>query len=377
MNIPLTKPYWGKKEERAAVEALKSSNGTGSGPYNHKLAKKLSKLTKAKFAISTTSCSHGMELAVSALGAGVGDEVIVPSFTMTSTANAVLASGATPVFADIDPTYYNIDPVDIQRKITKKTRGIMIVHYAGMACQMEKILRIAKKYKLWVVEDAAHAIGATYKGKALGLWGDVGVFSFHGTKNVSCGEGGAVITNSKAVSNKMEVVRANGTNRKAFLDGVIEKYSWIEKGSSYYLSDILASILISQIDQIRTINKQRNRIATLYTNKLSKYSKIVQLPLIPKGTVPNWHIYAIKFNNSLDKGVFTSFMKKKGIEALTHYVPLHTSPMGKRLSGGKSAKLAITENVGGSLVRLPIYPGLTARELDYIVKSACIILERL
>jgi dTDP-4-amino-4,6-dideoxygalactose transaminase len=391
--IPLNKPYWGKKEQKIVLQALEKSIGSGDGPYNLKLVESLMKLTHAKYAIPVTSCTHGLELALRALRMTgrlfEGDEVILPSFTMSSTANAILLAGAKPVFVDIDDTFCNIDPTDIKRKITAKTRGIMVVHYAGMPCKMEEILAIAQKNKLWVVEDAAHAIGATYKGKALGTWGDIGVFSFHGTKNISCGEGGAVLTGEKEFVDAMDIFRANGTNRKAYLDGVIDKYSWVDIGTSFYLSDILASIVNVQIKQIKTINIKRNQIASIYLKSFIKYANVVKLPKIPDGAKPNWHIFALRFYDAQKRSVFIKSMRDKGVEVSYHYVPLHSSVMGLKLvenakdkrNQGKERKfysdLPVTDVVSRTLVRLPIYPGLTKKELHYIITSAKNILDEL
>ncbi len=378
MHIPLTKPYWGPKEEKAAVRAIRQTSGSGDGPNTAKAEALLQTLTGAGYAMLTTSCTHGMELALAALVMNgklkTGDEVIVPSYTMSSTANAALLSGAKVVFADIDPVFFNIDPEDIKRKITNKTRGIMIVHYAGMPCRMDEIMEIARRHHLWVVEDAAHAIGASYKDKPLGTFGDIGVYSFHGTKNVSCGEGGAVLTNSKELAVSMEIYRANGTNRKQFLEGVIDKYSWVGKGSSFFLSDILASILYEQLKQITTINTKRQQISSSFTKSLSNYSDLIVLPSIPKFTKPNWHIYAIRFRNPQHKRIFMAQMRKKGIQVVSHYVPLHSAPMGKTIWKGE---LPVTDAVANTLARLPIYPDLNLKERRYIISSAQKILKKL
>lgn len=379
MKIPLTKPFWTKKEENAATHALRHSTGVGDGLYSKKLVQKLQKLTGARYVFPVTSCTHGLELAMAALTSqGLlkpGDEVVIPSFTMSSTANCVILAGAKPVFADIEKTYYCIDPVDIERKITKRTRGVIIVHYAGMPCQMEEISKIAKKYKLFLVEDAAHAIGTMYKGKHLGTLGDIGVYSFHGTKNISSGEGGAVLTNDENLAKYMEIYRANGTNRNAYIRGEVDKYSWVGKGSSYFLSDILSSIVIAQLYQIDKINKLRNRIAFYYTKQLSKLERegLLRLPKVPEHTKPNWHIYAVRFRSEDAATRFIKKMRGKGIEVSRHYVPLHSSPMGVKL-GTHRTHLPITETIAKTLVRLPIYPGLTKKELRYIVSSAVEIL---
>lgn len=369
MNIALNKPYWGRREEKVAIDAIRHTLGTGDGKYSKKMSTKLKKLLGSTYVFPVTSCTHAMDLAMATLGVGKGDEVIVPSFTMTSTANCVVLAGATPVFVDISPITYNIDPEDVKRAITKRTKGIMVVHYAGMACDMEKIMDIARKNKLFVVEDAAHAIGATYKGKALGTFGTAGAFSFHGTKNISCGEGGVLVTDDKKLADTIQIFRANGTNRHDFLKGVVSKYHWVGPGTSYFLSDILASLIYIQLDQITKINNKRGQIASYYTKKFTPYKEKIQLPIVPKGVNPNWHIYALRLPTTKVREKFMKFMGDRGIDAFIHYVPLHSSPMGKKL-GGTKRELPVTKTVASTLVRLPIYPDLTKRELTYVVQTA-------
>ncbi len=376
MNISFTKPFWGKEEERAVVQAIRDRHASGDGPNSKELILRLQKLTGAKFVFPVTSCTHGLELAMLAEELGPGDEVILPSYTMTSTANAIVLRGATPVFADIDEKYFNIDPIDIERKITKKTRGIIVVHYAGMGCKMEEITEIAKKHKLFIVEDAAHAIGATYLGKSLGNWSDIGVYSFHGTKNVACGEGGAVLTNDAKLARKLEIYRANGTNRNAFLRGEVAKYHWISVGSSYFLSDILAGVDNAQLEKLSIINRKRSEVAAYYTKKLSRFYKLITLPSVPKGSKPNWHIYALRFDTGEHAAIFLQQMRAAGVEVSRHYTPLHSSPAGRKF-GKKSVRLPVTDRVNDTLVRLPMYPGLTRKELSFITTTAQTILRNL
>lgn len=373
MNIPLTKPYWGKHEEKAVVRALRETNGVGDGKNTAILLSMLKKTTGAAWACAVPSCTHGMELAMAGFAAtgrlNPGEEVIVPSFTLSSTANSVVLAGGIPVFADIDAKTYMIDPASVEKKITKKTRGILLVHYAGMAAPMEALRKIAKKHKLWIAEDAAHAIGASYKGQALGFVTDVGVYSFHGTKNVSCGEGGVVLTSDTALADAMDIYRVCGTNRKAFLEGKVDLYSWVGKGTSFLLSDILSAILVEQLKQIKTINKRRNQIASFYMKALHSFQDVVQLPIVSFGTTPNWHIYAIVFKNPEQRKFFVTEMRKKGIEVSTHYVPLDSSQMGKALQKKVEKPLPVTEHIAGTLVRLPIYPFLTQKQIIYIAHA--------
>lgn len=374
--IPLHKTYWGIEEAAMVRKALTLSNGVGDGLYTKKLISLIQTLTHTRYAFAVPSCTQGLELACRVMHLSANDEVIVPSFTLSSTANCVVLTGARPVFADIDRTTYCIDPSSIEKLITKKTRGIILVHYAGMPCDMERINRLAKKHKLFIIEDAAHCIGSYYKGKMLGTFGDIGVFSFHGTKNVACGEGGMVVTNNKQLAEQMDIFRANGTNRTAFLDHRVSLYTWVGMGSSYLLSDLLAALLIPQLRHLRIITKKRSWVASEYTKMLSQYASI-NTPVVPKGCDPNWHIYAIRFHHPTHAIEFTQHMKKNHITAIRHYVPLHSSPMGRLLSGTNYVPLPIVEDVAETLVRLPIYPSLSKREVQKVCSIAQAFLSKL
>lgn len=374
-KIPLTKPYWGSLEQKTVLSALKNSTGAGDGPWSKKLVSLLKEITGAKYIFPVTSCTAGLELAMAALGVGPGEEVILPSFTMTSTANCILNCGATPVFADIDKRTYNIDSKQIEPLINKRTRGIMVVHYGGMPVELENIKKIAGKYRLFLVEDAAHAIGAKYKDKMLGTFGDIGVYSFHGTKNISCGEGGAIVTNDEGLAKKMEIYRMHGTNRNEFIRGMVNKYTWVGKGSSYALSDLLAALVYAQLKKMETVIYKRRKIASYYQEYFTKFKRLVQLPIVPSYTFPNWHIYALSFFIPSHRDVFIVKMREKGIEVSSHYEPLHTSSMGRKLAGNKR-NLPVTGKISRTLVRLPIYPGLTERELSFITQEAGRILEK-
>ncbi len=267
--IPLHKTYWGKEEERAAVLALRSGTGVGDLAFSENLAKAIKKLISADYVLPTNSGTAALELACAAI-IKKGNEVILPSFTFSSCANAILLCGAKPVFCDIDINTYNIDPTDVKKRITKNTRAIMVVHYAGMAVDMEKIHSIAQKYNLDVIEDAAHALGSKYKGVHLGTLGAVGCFSFHGTKNAASGEGGALVTNDKNIAKIAEIVREKGTNRSSFMRGERKKYSWVHIGRSLILSDILSAIALEQIKKLEKINSLRCKNASYLLAKLKK-----------------------------------------------------------------------------------------------------------
>lgn len=368
MHIPLHKPFWGKRAEEAIVHAMREGAGTADGAQSMLMRQKLRDITHAKYAIPVTSCTHAMESAVAALGLQPGDEVIVPSFTLSATATAVLMRGGIPVFADVDPETFCLDPDDVEKVMTKRTVGIITVHYAGMAgTNFDRLRAIAKLRKLWLVEDAAHAIGAQYKGKALGTFGQVGALSFHGTKNVACGEGGAILTKSTKLAEAMEIYRSIGTDRAKFLAGKVSAYRWVGEGSSFMLADLLAALVNVQLDQLERITHERSVIAHAYTRALHQFSERVQLPMVPRGmTQPNWHIYALKFDSVKRRDMFFTSMRKKGIEVTGHYMPLHTAPMGIALGGAKRA-LPVTEDVAATIVRLPIYAGMTTSEREYVI----------
>ncbi len=369
MKIPLHKPYWGSYAERAVVKAMREGVGTADGPESAKMRELLGSVTRAKYAIPVTSCTHAMEAAVYCLGAKAGDEVIVPSFTLASTATAVMIRGARPVFADIDPSTNSLDPIDVERRITKKTKGIITVHYAGFAgASFDALRKLANARGLWLIEDAAHCIGSEYKRKALGTFTDVGALSFHGTKNIAAGEGGAILTASSKLAEAMEIFRSIGTDRMKFLKGKVSAYRWVGEGSSYMLSDLLAALVNVQLAQIEKINHDRLRIATAYTQAWKHYADKVRLPQVPMGmTQPNWHIYALKFRTPRQRQEFIRSMQNAHIEASTHYVPLHNSPMGTML--GNRRRLPVTEDVAATIVRMPIYAGMTGKEMEYVIES--------
>lgn len=363
--IPLHKPFWGRDEEKAAIGAMRGGIGIGDLNYSEMLSYELSKLIGVKFALPTGSGTAALELACAYI-LKRGDEVILPSFTFSSCANAVLLAGGKPIFADIDIQNYNINPQDIEKLITKKTKAIMVVHYAGMACDMEKINKIAKAHNLLVIEDAAHALGAKYHGLYLGTIGTIGCYSFHGTKNAVSGEGGAFVTNDPQINKIAEIIREKGTNRSSFMRGERRKYSWISVGRSLILSDILSAIALVQIRKLNRITTLRQKNAQYLLKKLESLSSKLILPVVSPGTDPNWHIFAIRVPRASHNRIIKE-LKSYGVEASFHYLPLHTSVMGRSL-GYKNGDLPVTEEVSSTLIRLPIYPQLKKSEMDYMAE---------
>lgn len=362
--VPLHKPFWGRDEEKAAMQAMRNGTGIGDLSYSELLSQEISRLIGVKHVLPTGSGTASLEIACACI-LNPGEQVILPSFTFSSCANAILLAGGKPIFADIDLQTYNINPLEIERLITKKTKAIMVVHYAGMACDMKNINKIAKAYKLLVIEDAAHALGAKYSGKHLGAIGSIGCYSFHGTKNIASGEGGAFITNDYRFHKIAEILREKGTNRSSFTRGERRKYSWVSVGRSLVLSDILSAIALEQMKKIEQITLLRKNKAQYYLKQLKDLTSKIILPTISSNTDPNWHIFAIRVPKS-SRNRITKDLKSYGIEASFHYLPLHSSTMGQQL-GYKKGSLPVTEEVSSTLIRLPIYPHLKNNEIDYIV----------
>lgn len=362
--IKLHKPFLGIEEKKAINEILDAGEIGSGGKAEALFQKDLKSFFQVKYAFTVPSGTAALELAVASLDLKLGDEVIIPSFTFPSDATAVLLQGASLKFADIDPVYFNIDPKSIIKQISPKTKAIIIVHYAGMSCQMDEIMAIAKKFKLKVIEDACHSWGSRFKGKLLGTMGDVNCFSLHATKNITAGEGGVVLTNKYEIYRKAEIYRQVGTNRYLFFQRKIKKYEWISsKGSSYYLSSLQSAMARAQLKKLDAINKERNKVAKMYMELLNGVKEIT-LPKVPPFCEPNWHVFAILVkNNKRDK--LMEFLKSKKIEAVFHYLPLHSSKMGREL-GYKTNDLKVTQSVATSLLRLPIYPGLTDSNIKYI-----------
>ncbi len=356
------------------IEHLLRSGTTiaGDGYYTKKVNAIIESCFGARKAMMTTSCTGALEMATYLLQLKPKDEVIVPSFTFSSTANPVLLSGARVVFADISGDTLNIDPADIERKITPRTRAIYPVHYAGVACDMGAIMGIAREHGLWVVEDAAHAVNATYKNKYLGTIGDFGCYSFHETKNYACGEGGALLINTERrdVTLRAEILREKGTDRSRFYRGETDKYTWVDIGSSYLPSDILSAFLYAQLEKMDEIQRKRLAAYHFYYSALLPLERegLLRLPVIPAYSGHNAHLFYILLRNRMARDEVIKRLKPMGVSALFHYLPLHTSPMGYRL-GYRPGDLPVTESVSDRLLRLPLYAGITNDELKHVVSS--------
>ncbi len=370
IKIPFNKPYLGGKELEYMEENIKNGNIIGNGEYTRKCENLLEKAFNANRVLLTNSCTDALEMASLLIGLGPGDKVIVPSYTFVSTVNAFILCGAKPIFVDIREDTLNMDEAQIEERITDETRAIFPVHYAGVACKMDTIMDIAERYNLFVVEDAAQGVNAKYNERYLGTLGDLGTYSFHGTKNYTCGEGGAILINNGDFVERAEIIREKGTNRSKFLRGEIDKYTWIDIGSSYLLSDILAAFLYAQLENLEEIKKKRKEIFDFYYENLKKLEETgkLRLPIIPRNCENNYHLFYVLLPSEEKRNSLIDKLKKAGIQAVFHYIPLHTSPMGAKF-GYREGDLPITESISGRLLRLPFYTDLTKEEQEFTITT--------
>lgn len=341
---------------------------SGDGEFTKKCNEWMEKRFNANKVLLTTSCSTALDMAALLCGIKPGDEVILPSYTFSSTANSFVLAGARLVFVDIRPDTMNIDENKIESAITEKTKVIVVMHYAGVACEMDTIMDIARRHGLFVVEDAAQAVMSTYKGKALGTIGDFGCYSFHETKNYSMGEGGALVINNKAFIEKAEILREKGTNRSKFFRGEVDKYTWIDYGDSYLPSEINAAYLWPQLLAADEINNDRLATWNRYYEGLKPLADkgLFELPVVPKDCKHNAHMFYIKLNNLQERTAFINYMKSKGIGCVFHYVPLHSAPAGLKF-GRFSGEDKYTTKESERLIRLPMWYGLSKNEVQEIV----------
>lgn len=363
-NVP---PFTGKELDYMK-EAVNNHKICGDGPFTKKCNEFLEKRFNAKKVLLTTSGSTALDMAALLCDIKPGDEVILPSFTFSSTANSFVLAGARLVFVDIKPETMNIDEDKIENAITEKTKVICVVHYAGVSCEMDKIMAIAHKYNLKVVEDAAQAVMSTYKGKALGTIGDFGCFSFHETKNYSMGEGGALIINDERYIEKAEILREKGTNRSQFYRGQVAKYNWIDFGDSYLPSDLNAAFLWAQLELMDEINENRLSSWIYYYENLKylEMADIIKLPTIPEGCTHNAHMFYIKLNSLEERTKFIDYMKQNDVLCVFHYVPLHSAPAGIKY-GRFYGEDVFTTKESDKLVRLPLYYNIEMKDLRKVV----------
>ena len=385
MQIPFNRPYLTGNELLYIKDAIDSAvrgegHISGDGRYTHLAQELMESRFGAEKVLLTTSGTSALELASFLLDLKPGDEVIVPSYTFSSTVNAIIVAGGTPVFADIEEGTLNIDPEDIKKKVTDRTRAIYPVHYGGVSCAMDEIMEIASKYGLAVVEDAAQGVNAKYRGRYLGTIGDFGCYSFHETKNYICGEGGALLVNTDdpKVIERAEILREKGTNRSKFWRGEVDKYTWVDTGSSYLPSDILAAFLYAQLEKLDEIQKSRLSVWNTYYNELKEFEDagIIRLPVIPDYAEHNAHLFYVLFNDEQARDQAMQGLKEQGVHAVFHYIPLHSAPMGQRY-GYNEGDLPVTEDLSGRLLRLPMYAGMKGEELRFTGSKVGDLLKKL
>lgn len=370
--IPFNKPPVLDASRQFINQALDSGMLSGRGPFTRKCEKWiLSKYPNISGAFLTTSCTHALELSAILMDLSGDDEIIVPSYTFVSSALAYYMHGAKVRFCDIRKDTLNIDETLIEKAITKNTKAIVVVHYAGVACEMDVIMAIARKHNILVVEDNAHGLFGKYKGKDLGTIGDFSTLSFHQTKNISCGEGGALIVNSDEHLHRAEIIIEKGTNRSQFLQGQVDKYSWVDVGSSYVLSDLLAGLLYGQFIKSDEIQLRRQVIWQRYFTKLSSWASVndVLLPIVPKYCDQSYHMFYMLMPNKSARDAFINHMSKKGISAVFHYLPLEKSKFGSKISLADQANCPISADISDKIVRLPIFYDLEIYEQALIIDT--------
>ncbi len=365
--IPFTKPYLTGKEIEYVTAAIQRLELVGDGPNTQLVEQLISKHSGGVATLLTPSCTDALDLAGMLLDLEPGDEVIVPGFTFTSTATAFTQRNAKVVFADISPKTLNIDSAHVESLITDRTRAISIVHYAGVACDVDSILEIAKARNIKVIEDNAHGFGGSYKGLPLGSLGDMATLSFHGTKNIQCGEGGAFLTRHKDIADRAHILREKGTNRRAFLEGAVDKYTWVDQGSSFLASDYVAAFLLAQLEEFDSIQEKRKRIWDAYAHELKDWAENIgaQLPTVPDYANHTSHLFWITLPEISHRSSFMTLLKENGITSTFHYQSLASSPAGKRF--GYTDGTPVSDQVAQTLVRLPIFPDMSSRQLEKIV----------
>ncbi|MHC4754077.1 MAG: dTDP-4-amino-4,6-dideoxygalactose transaminase [Planctomycetota bacterium] len=369
-KISFNKPCFEGNELRYITESIENIHISGDGPFSRECHAFFEKHLGVEKAMLTTSCTHALEMAALLLNLKPEDEIILPSFTFVSTANAFKLHNGKPVFVDIRPDTLNLDQDRLEELITPKTRAIIPVHYAGIACEMDQVMKIAEMHGLAVIEDNAHGIFGKYKGRNLGTFGCMAALSFHETKNFTCGEGGALLINEPMYIERAEIIREKGTNRTQMARGQVDKYTWIDIGSSYLPSDLLAAFLYAQLEAAETIQRQRKRVWDYYYQNLRNWTEnhSIRLPVIPEYCKQPYHMFYMIMPNHEDREKLIAHLNTKGIQAVFHYLPLHLSKMGRQL-GYKQGDCPMTEDMSLRLIRLPFYNKLTQDEQDYIIES--------
>jgi dTDP-4-amino-4,6-dideoxygalactose transaminase len=369
-KIPFNKPFITGKEIEYISAAISNSGIAADGYFTRRCSELIADRFSIPTVLMTSSCTSALEIAAMLCNLNRGDEVIMPSFTFVSTANAVVRCGAKPVFIDIRADTLNLDEELIESGLTAKTKAIFVVHYAGVSCEMDRINEIARKRGLVVVEDAAQGVNATYKGRALGSIGNLGAYSFHDTKNYVSGEGGALCINDAQFVERAEVIRDKGTNRNQFFRGEVDKYTWVDEGSSFVPAEIACAFLLAQLESMDEITARRRAVYRFYLENLSPLSEreLLTIPRTPPNCETNYHMFHILLNDAKTRDGLMTHLKRDGISAVFHYVPLHSSVMGRKY-GSESGNLLVTEDLSARLLRLPFYADITKDDQARVVRS--------
>jgi dTDP-4-amino-4,6-dideoxygalactose transaminase len=369
-HVPFNRVALAGPELEYIRQAVDRMHLSGDGMFTEKCSRLIERQLHVGRVMLTTSCTHALEMAALLLEIQPGDQVIVPSYTFVSTINAFVLRGAVPVFADIRPDTFNLDETRLERHVSTRTRAIVAVHYAGVACEMDTILDIAGRHGLPVIEDNAHGLFGRYKGRSLGSFGDMAALSFHETKNVTCGEGGALILNDPSRVARAEILREKGTDRSRFFRGECDKYTWVDIGSSYLPSEILAAFLYAQLEGGEGLQAHRRGLWNRYYGELQAWAQRsgVRLPIVPPECEQSYHMFYLLMPSPTARQAIIAQLKSDGVHAAFHYLPLHLSPMGRRF-GGSAGDCPVTEDVSDRLVRLPLSGGLTPEEQSRVLAS--------
>jgi len=368
--IPFNRPSLTGQELNYIADAIQRGHISGDGYYTKQCHRLLEETLSIRKALLTTSCTHALEMSAILLNIQAGDEVICPDFTFVSTINAFVLRGARPVFVDVRPDTLNLDETLLEAAITPRSKAILVVHYGGVACEMDTILEIANRYGIPVIEDNAHGLFARYKGRYLGTMGVMATQSFHETKNFQCGEGGALLINAAEYAERAEIIREKGTNRSRFFRGQVDKYTWVDVGSSYLPSDMLAAHLYAQLENRDVIQGKRQRIWDTYNTQLAGWADQydVQLPTVPPECEQSYHVFYMVMPSLASRQALINHLKAEGILSVFHYLPLHLSDMGVQY-GGKPMDCPITERLGDCLIRLPLFNDLTEHEQTRVIET--------
>ena len=369
-RIPFNRPSPAGRESENVAAALASSHYSGDGPWTRRCHALLEEELGVHKALLTTSCTHALEMSALLLDLAPGDEVIVPSFAFVTTANAFALHGAKPVFVDVRPDTLNLDERLLEAAVTRRTRAVVVLHYAGVGCEMDAILEIAARHGLTVVEDNAHGLFGRWRGRWLGTFGPLATLSFHETKNFTCGEGGALLINDPALVGRAEIVREKGTDRSRFFRGQVDKYTWVDLGSSYLPADLLAAVLHAQLEERQAIQARRRQLWHVYRDRLGPWAaeRGVVLPTVPEHCEPAWHMFHLLLPSIEERTALIEHLGARDILAVFHYLPLHLSRMGERF-GGRRGDCPVTEDVSDRLLRLPFFNAMSDGELDEVVDA--------